>query len=124
VSTAEAPVSDAEADALFADLIDLPVLVLAVSGGPDSTALMVLAARWRKRVKRGPKLLAVTVDHGLRPESKREAADVKRLAARLGLEHRTMRWTGAKPATGLQRKAREARQVGYLVSGDLHDWQA
>jgi len=109
VSTAEALVSDAETDALFADLIDQPVLVLAVSGGPDSTALMTLAARWRERARRGPKLLAVTIDHGLRAESKKEAAAVKRLAARLGVAHRTMRWTGAKPTTGLQEKARAAR---------------
>jgi tRNA(Ile)-lysidine synthase len=109
VSIAEAPVSDAEADLLFADLIDQPVLLLAVSGGPDSTALMVLAARWRKRHGRGPKLIAVTVDHGLRPESRREAAAVKRLAARLGVAHRTLRWTGPKPTTGLQQNARAAR---------------
>jgi tRNA(Ile)-lysidine synthase len=108
VSTAEA-VSDAEADLLFADLLDQPALVLAVSGGPDSTALMWLAARWRKRHPRGPKLIAVTVDHGLRPEARREAAAVKRLAARLGITHRTLRWTGAKPTTGVQHKAREAR---------------
>jgi tRNA(Ile)-lysidine synthase len=103
------PLSDAEADALFADLIDQPALALAVSGGPDSTALMWLAARWRKRSRRGPKLLAVTVDHRLRPEARREAAAVKRLARRLGIAHRTLRWTGAKPASGLQEKAREAR---------------
>jgi tRNA(Ile)-lysidine synthase len=109
VSIAEAPVSDAEADLLFADLIDQPALVLAVSGGPDSTALMVLAARWRKRHRRAPKLVAVTVDHGLRPEARREAAAVKRLAARLGVAHRTLRWTGVKPTTGLQQKARDAR---------------
>src|SRR6202012_6143371 len=75
-------VSDAEADALFADLIDQPALVLAVSCGPDSTALMWLAARWRKRQRRGPKLIAVTVDHGLRPDARREAEAVKRLARR------------------------------------------
>ena len=109
MSIAEAPVSDAEADLLFADLIDQSALVLAVSGGPDSTALMVLAARWRKRHRRAPKLIAVTVDHGLRPEARREAAAVKRLAARLGVAHRVLRWTGAKPTTGLQEKAREAR---------------
>jgi tRNA(Ile)-lysidine synthase len=109
VSIAEAPVSDAEADLLFADLIDQSALVLAVSGGPDSTALMVLAARWRKRHRRAPKLVAVTVDHGLRPEARREAAAVKRLAARLGVAHRTLRWAGAKPTTGLQQKARDAR---------------
>ena len=57
-----------------------PALVLAVSGGPDSIALMWLAARWRRALARGPRLFAVTVDHGLRAESAREARDVKRLA--------------------------------------------
>jgi tRNA(Ile)-lysidine synthase len=111
VSTAEdcCPVSDAEADALFVDLLDAPALVLAVSGGPDSTALLVLAAGWRKRARRGPKLTAVTVDHGLRPESRREAILVKALAKKLGVVHRTIRWRGAKPTTGVQAKARAAR---------------
>jgi tRNA(Ile)-lysidine synthase len=108
-SVVETAISDAEADVILADLIDQPALVLAVSGGPDSTALMWLAARWRKRQRRGPKLIAVTVDHALRPEARREAAAVKRLAKRLGIVHRTLRWTGKKPTTGLQQKAREAR---------------
>jgi tRNA(Ile)-lysidine synthase len=106
---ADIPISDAEAAALFADLGDAPALILAVSGGPDSTALLWLAVRWRARRKRGPALIAVTVDHGLRPESAREAAAVKRLARRFGLPHRTLRWTGTKPATGLQEAARAAR---------------
>jgi tRNA(Ile)-lysidine synthase len=110
VSAAEdAPVSDAEADALFCDLVDEPALVLAVSGGPDSTALLILAAGWRKRRNRGPRLLAVTVDHGLRPESRAEAAAVQQLAHTLAVRHRTLRWRGPKPATRLQEKAREAR---------------
>ena len=103
------PVSGAEAAALFADLIDAPALVLAVSGGPDSTALMMLAARWRAALKNGPKLIAVTVDHDLRPEAKQEAAAVGRLARKLKLSHATLRWTGGKPATGLQQAARSAR---------------
>lgn len=103
------PVSDTEAAALFADLADSPSLVLAVSGGPDSSALLWLAARWRGRTNRGPRLLAVTVDHGLRPESGREARAVKRLAATLGVDHRTLRWLGDKPKTGLQEAARAAR---------------
>lgn len=102
-------ITAAEADTLFSDLIDMPALVLAVSGGPDSTALMVLAARWRGALKSGPKLTAITVDHGLRPESKREAADVVRLAKKLGIAHRTLRWTGKKPKTGLPQAARIAR---------------
>jgi tRNA(Ile)-lysidine synthase len=110
VSTAEdAPVSPAEAQSLFGALAEFPALIVAVSGGPDSTALMVLAARWRKALRRAPKLVAVTVDHGLRPESKREAQTVKRLAEKLGVEHRTLRWTGPKPKTGLQQAARLAR---------------
>jgi tRNA(Ile)-lysidine synthase len=111
VSAAEAhaAVTDAEAAALFADLADCKALVLAVSGGPESTALLFLAARWRAGLRDGPDLFAVTVDHGLRPESRREAAAVKRLAASLGVAHRTMRWMGAKPKTGLQEGARKAR---------------
>src|SRR6202163_1084879 len=101
--------SDAEADELFADLAAEPALVLAVSGGPDSTALMFLAARWRSRRNPAPRLCAVTIDHGLRREARREAAAVKRLAAKLGVAHRTMRWSGPKPSTGLQEKARAAR---------------
>jgi tRNA(Ile)-lysidine synthase len=104
-----APVSAQEAKELFAKLAHLPALVLAISGGPDSTALLWLAARWRKSLKRGPELLAVTVDHALRPESAREAAGVRRLAKTLGVAHRTLVWTGKKPATGLQQAARSAR---------------
>jgi tRNA(Ile)-lysidine synthase len=58
---------------------------------------------------RGPRLIAVTVDHGLRSEAAREARDVKRLARTLDLPHRTVRWTGAKPKTGLPAAARAAR---------------
>jgi tRNA(Ile)-lysidine synthase len=83
--------------------------VLAVSGGADSTALLVLAARWRRARKKGPRLLAVTVDHGLRRESAAEARAVKRLARRLGVPHRTVRWAGKKPASGLQQAARAGR---------------
>ena len=104
-----APVSATEAKTLFADLRTAPVLVLAVSGGPDSTALMVLAARWRAALKRGPRLVAVTVDHALRAGSAREARTVKALARRLGILHRTMRWSGEKPATRLQEAARAVR---------------
>ena len=83
--------------------------MLAVSGGPDSTALLWLAARWRDGLRSRPKLIAVTIDHGLRKESAREARAVKRLAGKLKVEHRTLRWTGTKPKTGIQEAARDAR---------------
>jgi len=104
-----APISAREAKLLFADWKTAPAIVLAVSGGPDSVALMWLAARWRAARKRGPRLIAVTIDHGLRPEAAREAREVKALARSLDLPHRTLRWTGSKPKTGLPAAAREAR---------------
>jgi len=121
VPTAEraAPLAETEAAALFADLADHSALVLAVSGGPDSTALLVLAARWRASVTHGPALVAVTVDHGLRPESAREAVAVKRLAASLGVPHRTLHWTGQKPVTGLPESARAARY--RLLAAAAHE---
>lgn len=105
----KSPISARQANSLFADWKSAQALVLAVSGGPDSVALMWLAARWRNALSRGPRLLAVTVDHGLRQEATREARDVKRLARMLGVTHRTLRWTGVKPKTGIPAAARAAR---------------
>ena len=56
-------ISARDAKTLFADWKGAPAIVLAVSGGPDSIALMWLAARWRRTLARGPRLVAVTVDH-------------------------------------------------------------
>ena len=103
------PISASEAKQLFGAWKAAPAIVLAVSGGPDSTALMWLAARWRRSLARGPELTVVTADHGLRAEAAREAREVKRLATALGLPHRTMRWHGTKPTTGVPAAAREAR---------------
>jgi len=103
------PISVQQAKLLFADWAKIPAIVLAVSGGPDSLALMVLAARWRAALKRGPELIAVTIDHGLREASAREARDVKKLAGNLGLPHKALRWRGDKPTSGIPAAAREAR---------------
>src|ERR1700754_724071 len=112
----QSPISAAQARAIFAPWKPVPAIVLAVSGGPDSVALMWLAARWRRGLKGGPRLVAATVDHGLRKEAAREARDVKQLARTLGIEHRTLRWQGAKPKTGVPAAAREAR-YGFLARG-------
>jgi tRNA(Ile)-lysidine synthase len=105
----KSPISASDAKTLFADFRDAPALVHAVSGGPDSVALMWLVARWRRALARGPRLVAVTVDHGLRKESAREARGVKLLARALQIEHRTRKWRGAKPASGIPAAARAAR---------------
>jgi tRNA(Ile)-lysidine synthase len=111
VSAAEADklLTLAQACALFEPFEKEEAVVIAVSGGPDSTALLWLAAQWRASLGSGPRLLAVTVDHGLRAQAAREAKAVKAFAGRLGVGHRTLRWKGAKPATGLQEAARMAR---------------
>ena len=102
------PLSDEGLEQLFHSLAAASGIVAAVSGGPDSMALMHLLARWRAAGSRPP-VFAATVDHGLRPEAADEAAFVAREAALLGLPHRTLLWTGEKPATGIQEAAREAR---------------
>jgi tRNA(Ile)-lysidine synthase len=100
--------SSADIDALFAPFVRAKVFLIAVSGGPDSTALLLMAAEWAKR--RGKtRIEAATVDHGLRPESANEAKAVAALCARLGLGHRILQWKGVKPTSRLQERAREAR---------------
>lgn len=103
------PLTPVEARELFAPFAKEKSIVVAVSGGPDSTALLWLAARWHASRKSGPAIVAVTIDHGLRAESTREAKTVKRLAHEIGVIHHTLRWNGAKPKTGLQEAARDAR---------------
>jgi tRNA(Ile)-lysidine synthase len=93
-----------------------PRVAVAVSGGSDSMALALLAAGWAAR-RRGA-IIALTVDHGLRPEAAAEARQVGRWLRARGIAHRILRWqppAGALPG-GLQAAARAARY------GLLTDW--
>jgi tRNA(Ile)-lysidine synthase len=82
-------------------------IAVALSGGGDSVALL-LAARWWAR-DAGRALICLTVDHGLSPDSGTWTAACADRARRLGLAHRALSWTGAKPSTGLAAAARAAR---------------
>jgi len=95
-------------DGLFGAVAGASKLGLAVSGGPDSLALMLLAADWARAPGR-PELVVYSVDHGLRPEAPGEVAMVLREASARGLAARALRWEGEKPSTGIQAAARSAR---------------
>jgi len=109
--TEAAPVACDEADRLFAPLRGLRRVGIAVSGGADSLALMVLLAEWRTNRPDAPDLIVFTIDHGLRADSDAETRHVAQLAARFGLPCRRLRWEGEKPWTNLQAAARAARQA-------------
>ena len=82
-------------------------LGVAVSGGGDSVALLHLLHDWAQ--PRGVVLFAVTVDHGLRPESSAEAVQVAAVCAALGVPHDTLHWTGWDGRGNLPDQARRAR---------------
>ncbi|AUH32539.1 tRNA lysidine(34) synthetase TilS [Paracoccus tegillarcae] len=90
---------------------DLPALGIALSGGGDSTALMHLVASWA----RGRRIMAATVDHGLRDDSAAEAQTAHRAALALDIPHATLLWRRDTDAGNLMAGARDARL--RLLSG-------
>lgn len=83
------------------------VLAVAVSGGADSLCLALSAADWAK--KHNKKIVALTVDHGLRPESAKEARLVHVWLLARGISHHTLKWAGQKPSSRVEELARLAR---------------
>jgi tRNA(Ile)-lysidine synthase len=84
-----------------------PRVAVGVSGGADSLALCLLMKDWTDG--RNGSLLALTVDHALRHEAAVEAEQVGAWLKAHGIEHDVLRWEGAKPASGIQAEARDAR---------------
>ncbi|MHC1547735.1 tRNA lysidine(34) synthetase TilS [Phyllobacterium sp. K27] len=110
-------------------------IVVAVSGGSDSLALLYLLLEYRKSRLSFPEIIAVTIDHELRPESGDEATYVGELCRKAGIAHRILPWHGRKPDTGLSAKAREVRYrllcdaardagAGLILTGHTLDDQA
>ncbi|XP_027068117.1 uncharacterized protein [Coffea arabica] len=123
-------------------------LALGVSGGPDSMALCVLAAMWKREGQCGIEvidssgfidgLMAIVVDHGLRRESKEEANLVCSRVTKMGIrcEIALCEWSEGRPKQGhLQEAAREKRyqilqevcirhQIGVLMIAHHADDQA
>lgn len=82
---------------------DLPSVGIALSGGGDSTALLHLAQGWGRA-----RLMAATVDHGLRPGSDAEARQAGQAATHLGIPHETLVWH-REGGGNLMGAARDAR---------------
>ena len=103
------PLSTKEVARLLAPLAPYPRLALAVSGGPDSLALLELMHRLQIAGARA-EITVLTVDHGLRANSRDEAIMVSALAAQLGFDHAVLEWRASEhPRAGLQQAARNAR---------------
>lgn len=94
---------------LFSDIDVSHGLVVAISGGSDSLALLLLVDDFLRRQPSPPPLLAVTVDHDLRRQSADEAAHVAAFCQARGIAHRTLIWQGDKPSAGISAAARDAR---------------
>lgn len=84
---------------------DLPALGVALSGGGNSVALVHLVATWAG----GRRVMAATVDHGLRAESRAEAEMAGALCARLGVPHDILIWRDNDAPGNLMANARDAR---------------
>ncbi|HEY7977593.1 MAG TPA: tRNA lysidine(34) synthetase TilS [Rhizomicrobium sp.] len=87
---------------------------VAVSGGGDSVALMLLLAAYARHAKLPPPVI-LTVDHGLRPDSAKDAKAVLKMAADAELKAHVLTWKGATPKSDIEAEARAAR---YRLMGE------
>src|SRR5690349_7318360 len=113
---AAAPIGEAEFAALMALLGPFgpaPRIAAGVSGGPHSLALALLAQAWVRA--QGGSVLALVVDHGLRPDSAAEAEGVAAMLAARGIAARVLP-LGLPPGPGLQERARAGRQAALLAA--------
>lgn len=94
----------------FSELENVSSVAVALSGGADSTALAHMLCTYAAARKKPLRIHALTVDHGLRPESADEASGVaKAVASWPCLTHKILRWQGIKPKTRKMEAARAAR---------------
>lgn len=84
-----------------------PKIAIALSGGIDSMALLLLCKQWIENID--GELIALTVDHALRAESSLEAMEVGLICAKLNVKHAILRWKHLGINTNIQAKARQAR---------------
>ncbi|VAW18209.1 tRNA(Ile)-lysidine synthetase [hydrothermal vent metagenome] len=124
-----------ELNRLFAPIEKEAAIAIAVSGGKDSLALLLLVYAWQIQVFSEQEVHVYTLDHGLRAEGEKETQFVKSVAGELGIRTTILRWDGDKPENGIQAGARAARYrligeamkkdgVGVLLTGHHRKDQA
>ncbi|MET3589840.1 tRNA(Ile)-lysidine synthase [Bartonella silvatica] len=91
------------------DFVQCQRLILAVSGGGDSLALLFLLKDYLETLSAPPEMIAVTIDHQLRTESAREAESVAEICRAHHIKHVIVRWEGKKPRSHIASSARIAR---------------
>lgn len=130
------PLSSGEFAQMMAACVrqDVRAMAVAVSGGADSMALCLLAAKWA--AERGLSFVALSVDHGLRPEAKAEAEQVGAWLQGRRISHHILTWQGGAARSGaIQERARTARYdlmrdwcqkhgVGHILLGHHLEDQA
>ncbi len=96
-------------------------LLVAISGGSDSTGLLITLAKALGSHPVPHTLFAATVDHGLRPASAGEALQASALCEGIGISHQILRWSAAKPATVFQKPP--ASLAIACSRRQLHPWR-
>jgi tRNA(Ile)-lysidine synthase len=110
-------------DTLLLPFLAMPpqktVFAVAVSGGSDSVALALLTKQWCDRhAAQNATVIALTVDHRLRPESTAEAEQVAKWMAQYPIPHRILTWQHDGIATLTGNLLAEARKARYQLLSD------
>ncbi len=113
-----APLSAQEVGNLLRPFTLKDTIAVAVSGGADSLALTLLLKQWAEQQEQPLKIVALTVDHQLRPESTNEAQTVHRWLTERSIHHEILTWHHKPISSGLQQKSRQARY--HLLSSWCH----
>jgi len=103
------------------DFAGVKTVIAAVSGGSDSLSLMLLLKDYLSRENCAVRLVAITVDHQLRPESAAEARWVAGLCQQIGVEHKIISWRDAKPLSAVSFNARLARYNLLFSEAENYD---
>jgi len=103
------------------DFAGTDCVIAAVSGGSDSLAMLFLLRDYFTHSICKKRLVAVTVDHSLRPASAQESSSVAYLCAAYDIAHETLVWHGDKPQKAVAHLARIARYDLLCQTAEIHD---